>query len=160
MAGERTVDATGAEPGGGPELFRLVRFWARRWASQVAVDAAGAAEVAHVHVVEAVHSAAYGRDVEVAVPEVAHQLGVDRSVASRMVSAAAAAGYVHRQASASDARRIGVRLTETGRELLAAAYRWQQETFDNLVAGWEPADASRFAGYLRRLADELLESPS
>lgn len=138
---------------GGPELFRLVRFWSRRWAARVA-DRAEDVQVQHVQVVEAV-SAAGGERAAVTVPAVAHQLGVDRSVASRMIGEAAAAGYVRRDTAAGDARRVEIRMTRAGRTLLAAAHRWQQETYETLVAGWDEADRRRLAGYLGRLAREL-----
>jgi DNA-binding MarR family transcriptional regulator len=144
---------------GGPELFRLVRFWSRRWASQAAGHAAEQARVQHVQVVEAVNTQARGPDEQVSVVAVAHQLGVDRSVASRMITESASAGYVRRDTSAADARRVGVRLTDSGRDLLAASHRWQQQTFDDLVAGWDPADRRRLAQYLHRLAVEVVEEP-
>ncbi len=147
---------TTAEPCGGPELFRLVRFWSRRWAPQAA-GRTGPDHVQHVQVVEAVHAAG-GADV--GVPAVAHQLGVDRSVASRMVGEAASAGYVRRRTSAADARRVEVALTEEGERLLAASHDWQQETFEDLVSGWSAADRRRLAGYLRRLAAEVVDRPA
>lgn len=127
---------------GGPELFRLVRYWSRRWA-RTEEDP----HVQHVLVVEAV-------DVADTVPEVAAQLGVDRSVASRMLTASAEAGYVDRRASPSDARRVTLTLTPSGRDLLAAARAWQQSTFDALVAHWPDEDRRQLAAYLRRLASE------
>ncbi|WP_344875289.1 hypothetical protein [Allokutzneria multivorans] len=62
-----------------------------------------------------------------------------------------------REASEVDARRVAVKLTGAGRELLNASHRWQQERFDSLVAHWDLADRKRFADYLRRLADEVVE---
>ncbi|MCP3801682.1 MarR family winged helix-turn-helix transcriptional regulator [Allokutzneria sp. A3M-2-11 16] len=132
---------------GGPELFRLVRFWSRRWAGEVAGHTD---ERVYVQVVEAVSLTGDTAGV-------AHQLGVDRSVASRMITEAVAAGYVAREASAVDARRVTVRLTDAGAELLDASHRWQQERFDSLVAHWEPADRKRFADYLHRLAAEVVD---
>jgi len=129
---------------GGPALFRLVRFWSRRWAR-------GAVEHPQVVlVVEAVHAA--GADASV--NDVARQLGLDQSGASRMVSAATAEGYLVRARAATDARRTALRLTPAGSELLTAARNWQRETFEQLTAHWPTADRERFAAYLHRLADE------
>ncbi|GAA0732923.1 MarR family winged helix-turn-helix transcriptional regulator [Dactylosporangium roseum] len=129
---------------GGPALFRLVRFWSRRWASG-AVDE----RAQHVMAVEAVHAGG-----EATVNDVAHRLGLDQSGASRIVRAAVAAGYLARGESQGDRRRAAIRLTPAGEELLAAARSWQRDVFDELTAGWKAADRHRFAGYLDRLADE------
>ncbi|GAA0237832.1 MarR family winged helix-turn-helix transcriptional regulator [Cryptosporangium japonicum] len=125
-------------------MFRLVRFWARRWAR-----GPGAPQV--VLTVEAVRAA--GADA--GVNDVARQLGLDQSGASRMVSAATGAGYLERARSTTDARRTVLRLTSAGEELLGGARGWQRETFDALTAHWPASDRERFAGYLKRLADEV-----
>jgi DNA-binding MarR family transcriptional regulator len=129
----------------GPALFRLVRFWARRWATQPA----GAPHVAHVQVLEALDAAAVPT-----IPAVADQLGLDRSVASRMVADAVAAGYVTRQPDPADARRVVLAATSAGRTLLGQARAWQQRVFQELTAGWSAADRERFGGYLVRLVHE------
>ncbi|BCB76029.1 MarR family winged helix-turn-helix transcriptional regulator [Phytohabitans flavus] len=126
----------------GAALFRLVRFWGRRWAAQ----AAGQPHVAHVQVLEALDAAAVPT-----IPAVGEQLGVDRSVGSRMVSEAVAAGYVERRPDPLDARRAVLAATDAGRELLEQARAWQQRVFLELTAGWSDADRERFGGYLRRL---------
>ena len=129
---------------GGPALFRLVRFWSRRWAR-------GTGEPQLVLTVEAVR----GAGPEASVNDVARQLGLDQSGASRMVGAAAAAGYLERAPAPSDARRKALRLTPSGEDLLTAARSWQRGTFDELTASWPANDRERFAQYLNRLADEV-----
>ena len=142
---------------GGPALFRLVRFWSRRWAADAARDGAGdAAQVGHVLVLEAIDAALAGGSA--AIGDVAVELGLDRSNASRMLAAAVAAGLVVKTVSPRDARRTELTATASGRALLEAARAWQQETFAQLVAGWPAQDARRFAGYLHRLARQQLES--
>ena len=89
--------------------------------------------------------------------DVAAELGLDRSNASRMLAAAVSAGLVTKTVSPQDARRTDLRATASGRALLEAARAWQQETFAQLVAGWPAHDASRFAAYLNRLASQSLE---
>jgi DNA-binding MarR family transcriptional regulator len=145
------------EPGGGPELFRLVRYWSRRWAPGVAARSPHEVHVQHVQVVTAVDAAVPTPGEDATVTAVARQLGVDRSVASRMISEAVSAGYLLRRTPAADARRVGIRLTRAGRQLLAAAHRWQQATFDRMVAGWPAADRRRLARYLHRLAAEVVD---
>lgn len=192
--------------GGGPALFRLVRFWSRRWAAaaareatlgpsgEVASDAArepagraaresgvsgprrpasdaaregaaaaapdgagDAAPVGHVLVLEAIDAASPDGG-PAAIGDVAIELGLDRSNASRMLASAVAAGLVAKAVDPADARRTELAITPDGRALLAAARAWQQETFARLVAGWPEADAVRLAGYLRRLAAQTRQS--
>jgi DNA-binding MarR family transcriptional regulator len=138
----RTDKATG----GGPALFKLVRYWSRRWATGIVDDSAG--EVGHILVLEAIDAA--GAPAQIAA--VAAELGLDRSNASRMLASAVAAGLVSRTVAPDDARRTELDITPAGRRLLAAARDWQDETFARLVADWPAADARRFASYLIRLA--------
>ncbi|MFI7696754.1 MarR family winged helix-turn-helix transcriptional regulator [Nonomuraea sp. NPDC049655] len=133
---------------GGPALFRLVRFWSRRWAGQ-AVGELG--QVQHVLVLEAVRSSPDEADVAT----VAHQLGLDHSGASRMVKDAVAAGHLVRETSEHDRRRAALRVTGSGEALLAAARQWQRHVFDDLTASWDEADRRRFGAYLGRLADDV-----
>ncbi|MCM6775432.1 MarR family transcriptional regulator [Nocardia sp. CDC159] len=143
---------------GGPALFRLVRFWSRRWSSQALTRVTRESDgelrrVAHIQVVEAV-AAALRTGGEAAVTDIAEQLGLDHSGASRMVRDALAAGYLARGDSAHDRRRVVVQLTSSGHDLLAAARDWQHRCFDQLTATWNEHDRRQFAVYLRRLADE------
>lgn len=140
---------------GGPALFRLVRYWSRRWAK--GPDSA----VTHILVVEAVQGggeAAVGAvqgGGEATVGTVARQLGLDQSGASRMVRDAVDAGYLARAAPSHDRRQVVLRLTPEGETLLEASRQWQRATFDDLTATWSASDRHRFAGYLQRLADDL-----
>ena len=155
MAADR-VDPTEA----GPALFRMVRYWSRRWVNRTSEELTG--EMRHVHhilVVEAVDS---GRAhlAEVTVATVANHLGLDHSGASRMVRDAVSAGYLERGTSSQDRRQVALHLTDSGRELLAGSHEWQRLTFDRLTADWSPADRQRFAGYLVRLAAQVEGSTS
>lgn len=140
---------------GGPALFRLVRFWSRRWARGVAVDTGQeAAAPQHVLVVDAVD--ALRRDgLEPTVGEVAEQLGLDRSGASRMIAAAAEQGYLERQRAQADARRSALALTPLGQGLLDHSRQWQRAKFLELTAGWSAGDRTTFARHLERLAHEV-----
>ncbi|MEU4522991.1 MarR family winged helix-turn-helix transcriptional regulator [Amycolatopsis sp. NPDC024027] len=142
---------------GGPALFRLVRHWARQWAPDVverfAAGAPASWTVPNLFVIQAIDGAA-GEEVTVA--DVAHQLGIDRSVASRMVSEAAREGFVERSTSTRDARRAVLTLTDAAKEFLGASRAHQRQAFEALVDHWPEEDRERFAGYLSRLADEVL----
>jgi DNA-binding MarR family transcriptional regulator len=144
--------------GGGPALFRLVRYWSRRWAADAARAGAEDPHVGHVLILEAIDAAqAAGSG---AIGEVARQLGLDRSNASRMLAEAVAAGLVTKTAAPDDGRRAELGITAAGQELLAAARGWQDAAFARMVAGWPAADARRLAGYLRRLAAESAAHPT
>ncbi|MCA1645593.1 MAG: MarR family transcriptional regulator, partial [Chloroflexi bacterium] len=112
--------------GAGPALFRLVRFWSRRWATQAA-DAAATDRALDIVVLEAIDAASSAGPV--AISQVADQLGLDHSGASRMVAAAARRGLVTKLSSADDARRVVLAITQPGRELLTAARAWQDHVF-------------------------------
>jgi DNA-binding MarR family transcriptional regulator len=138
---------------GGPALFRLVRFFSRRWTSQASQELPDhMRNVQHILVVEAIHATTHD---EATVNAVAHQLGLDHSGASRMVRDATEAGFLLRTESEQDKRRTVLKLTEQGHELLHAAHQWQRKAFDDLTGTWSDHDRKEFAGYLQRLAREL-----
>ncbi|NUP09145.1 MAG: winged helix-turn-helix transcriptional regulator [Polyangiaceae bacterium] len=138
------------QPKGGPALFRLVRFWSRRWANP---ERPGAPSV-HVQVLEAIDAAS--RRGPASITTVGEELGIDRSGASRMVNTAVEAGYVHKAASNDDARQVELAPTARGNDLLRAARAWQQSMFERLVADWPAADVNQFARYLERLSDQTV----
>ncbi|MBN6037587.1 MarR family winged helix-turn-helix transcriptional regulator [Amycolatopsis sp. 195334CR] len=148
-----------APNGGGPALFRLVRFWSRRWAPEVVERLyEGAPEtwtVQNLYVIDAIHSAAQA-DPEVTVADVARQLGLDRSVASRMITDAVRDGFVLRETSGQDARRARLSLSPAAEKFLEATHEYQRAAFAELVAHWPADDRRRFAGYLGKLASEVL----
>jgi DNA-binding MarR family transcriptional regulator len=137
--------------GGGPALFQLVRFWSRRWTAGVAQDSGSdAGHVGHVLVLEAIDAASHEGTAQIGT--VAVELGLDRSNASRMLASAVSAGLVTKTVSPQDARRTELAMTPAGKEMLAAARAWQEQTFAQLVVDWPASDARRFASYLMRLA--------
>jgi DNA-binding MarR family transcriptional regulator len=163
MAGEADVRR------GGPALFQIIRFWSRRWAAGAAREGAGDAQhVGHVLILEAIAAAVRSGPAAcsgesssslsgpAAIGDVAAELGLDRSNASRMLAAAVAAGLVTKATSAADARRTELGMTEAGQSLFAAARAWQEEAFLQMTASWPAADARRFATYLHRLAAQSL----
>ena len=147
-----------SSPGdGGPALFRLVRHWARQQAPDVvqrfAADAPPTWTAPNLFVIQAIDGAASG---EVTVADVARQLGIDRSVASRMVGEAVRDGFVTRETSTRDARRAVLTLTDAANEFLETSQAYQRQAFETLVGRWPQEDRERFAGYLSRLAGEVL----
>ncbi len=151
----RTRSGPPSRPLGGPALFRVVRYWSRRWAPGSAGDDV---PVAHVLVLEAVDAAAARGSV--AVSDVAVELGLDRSNASRMLADAVDAGLVTKTVDPADARRTELRITGAGRRLLDQARDWQQAVFEHLVGSWPVQEADAFARSLERLAAQTLEPPA
>lgn len=88
------------------------------------------------------------------VRELAAELAVAHSTASRLVDRAAAAGAVTRSTSRQDARLRAVDRTGPGRELAAVARRYRQAHLAAILAGWAPADAAGLAQGLGRFADQ------
>ncbi|QIS06384.1 MarR family transcriptional regulator [Nocardia brasiliensis] len=151
----RAIERSGSATDGGLALFRLVRFWSRRWINRTSENLPAQLRGAqHVQVVEAV-AATVEQGGEATIGTVAHQLGLDHSGASRMVRDATAAGLLARTAAAHDRRKTFLALTTDGEQLLADAYTWQRQVFAELTADWDDADRKRFAGYLRRLSEQL-----
>ncbi|GAA1875877.1 MarR family winged helix-turn-helix transcriptional regulator [Pseudonocardia ailaonensis] len=64
--------------------------------------------------------------------ELGRRLGVSKQAAAKTIAGLEAAGYVRRAPDAADARRILVRPTDRGRDMLTRS----AEIFDALRAGW------------------------
>ena len=138
-----------ARTGGGPgqTLFRLVRFWSRRW-----TGAGQAVELEHardVMVTEAVASLSQ-RD-GATVNAVANELGIDQSGASRFIAQAVERGYLVKAASAEDARQRVLLVSPAGEALLDAAHAWQEGVFAELTASWPAGDVRQLHTYLERI---------
>lgn len=135
--------------GPGQALFRLVRFWSRRW-----TGAGQAVELEHardVMVTEAVASLSQGEGATV--NAVANELGIDQSGASRFIAQAVQRGYLRKAPAQQDARQRALHVTPAGDELLRAAHAWQETVFANLTVGWPEQDVRQLQGYLERLLD-------
>ena len=126
----------------GRTLFEFVRFWSRR---------GGSARGRDVLVCETVHAL---RDrPEVTVNDVAAELGLDQSGASRMVTHAVDQGFLAAHPSGADARRRAVTVTAAGARLLADAHRWQDEVFASLTDDWTGDERAAFERAMLRLLD-------
>ncbi|MFF4455165.1 MarR family winged helix-turn-helix transcriptional regulator [Streptomyces goshikiensis] len=105
------------------------------------------------HVLEATQDP----DREITVGGVAELLGVDPSVASRMVSDTIKAGYVIRGASQRDGRRTVLHLSPAGRELMARFRRHQRSAFEYITADWPERDRLDFARLMLKYTDSLAD---
>ena len=144
------MNATTSEPAEqaapGRALFRVVRYWSRRWTG--AGQAVDADRGRDVMVIEAV-AARQGTE-GATVNEVADELGIDQSGASRFLTQAVERGYLRKVASATDARQRRLLVTDKGATMLDSAHQWQESVFAELTADWSPEDVRRFHGYLQR----------
>ncbi len=136
-----------SEPGAGQALFSFVRHWSRRWDGTG--DGERAARGRDVLAVEAVNALAHRG--EPTVNDVAAELGLDQSNASRLLAHAADAGYLTLARSAVDQRRRTVTLTRSGHQLLTVAHAWQDDVYGVLTADWTDAEREAFAHAIRRL---------
>lgn len=128
----------------GQALFAFVRYWSRRW------NGADPERGRDVMVLEAVRAlAASGRAASI--NAVAHELGVDQSGASRMVTHAQRRGLVVRQAPARVGAAASIALTEAGEELLAQAHAWQNDVLRRLTADWPDHDVTTLLALMNRL---------
>jgi DNA-binding MarR family transcriptional regulator len=87
---------------------------------------------------------------EATVGFIAERLSVDPSRASRIVADAVDKGIVRRVASQSDARRIGLELTETGRAHAQAIRRYKWKVFADALGQWPEEDLVTFARLFQR----------
>ncbi|GGT04805.1 hypothetical protein GCM10010156_73210 [Planobispora rosea] len=140
-----------AGAGAGQALFQFVRHWSRRWNT----DGALAERGRDVQVTEAVH-ALRGRP-QVTVNDVAAELAVDQSGASRMVAHAVERGYLATHPAPADARCRAVSLTDTGLALLEAAHSWQESVFASLTPDWTEAERAEFHRAMLRLLGRSAE---
>jgi DNA-binding MarR family transcriptional regulator len=87
-------------------------------------------------------------DDEITVGAVADRLGVDASVASRMVSDCISAGLLRRTASQGDGRRTVLQLTEAGEELRDRFRDKYRQTFEFITRDWAEPDRLEFVRLL------------
>jgi DNA-binding MarR family transcriptional regulator len=95
------------------------------------------------------------RQGPVRVSEVAEQLSVDLSVASRQVAALALAGYVTREPDPEDRRATRLRMTEQGTRVLQDSHRRMVATASTALEGWSEEQLASLAAQLERLRDDF-----
>jgi DNA-binding MarR family transcriptional regulator len=91
----------------------------------------------------------------VTVSTVARALAVDQPRASRLVTAAVAAGLVRREADQADGRRTLLAMTEAGRAAVAEMHRGRQASFAAAMADWSAEERAEFARLLTRFVGAL-----
>ncbi|MEM6488840.1 MAG: MarR family winged helix-turn-helix transcriptional regulator, partial [Pseudomonadota bacterium] len=89
------------------------------------------------------------------VGDVAAELEVDASTASRLVESAVANGYAQRSPSAVDRRKSVLSLTQSGRELLLKARAGREQLLAEVTTGWTSDEVELIAALLNRLHDDF-----
>ena len=92
------------------------------------------------------------------VRDVALDLDVEHSTASREVSAVVAQGYLTKSTSAADLRRTCLALTEEGRTALHAATNARLTWLEQSLQEWSDNDLRTLLGLLDRLVDDYASS--
>ena len=132
----------------GQALFAFVRFWSRRWTGTgVGADVRRGRDVM---VLEAVH-ALTARHRPTSVNDVARELGLDQSGASRMVARAERQGLLIRRAPGRIGATTAIATTAAGEELLRQAHAWQDEVLRTLTADWPEEDVAALLNLMDRL---------
>jgi DNA-binding MarR family transcriptional regulator len=101
-----------------------------------------------------------GADGQITVGLIAERLAVDPSRASRIVADAVDKGIVRRVASQSDARRIGLELTDEGRSHADAIRQFKWNTFAQAFDNWSDEDLVTFAKLFKRYSMTMSEIKS
>ena len=95
------------------------------------------------------------REGPVRVSEVAEQLSVDLSVASRQVAALVLAGYVEREPDPDDGRATRLKVTPAGTRVLTDSHKRMVATAAGALSGWTEEELSGLAALLGRLRDDF-----
>lgn len=106
----------------------------------------------HVLVADAV-DALGRRGLVPTVNAIAGEIGIDQSGASRLVTAAARAGYLSIEAPSEDARRRHAALTDAGATMLNQAHDWQERVFEALTEGWSRQRRAAFGQAMTDLVE-------
>jgi|SRR5215217_4907258 len=106
------------------------------------------------HPVGLVPLAVVNRLAPARVKDVAQELHVDLSVASRQVAALEAAGYIRRDADPDDRRAQLISPTSAGTAALQRAHDRIVEFFSAVLADWSPAEITALTDGLARLRSD------
>ncbi|WP_432976475.1 MarR family winged helix-turn-helix transcriptional regulator [Dactylosporangium sp. CA-233914] len=135
------------ESGGGQALFAFVRYWSRRWTG------ADPDRGRDVLALEAVRALSARLGAPPSVNDVAHELGLDQSGASRLLSRAERLGLLARRSARGVGAATTVTVTPPGEELLRQAHAWQDEVLAELTAGWPDEDVRTLVALMSRLIE-------
>lgn len=87
--------------------------------------------------------------------EVAEDLGIEHSSASRAVTQVVDGGFLAKSSSTGDQRRVMLELTESGRQALQDVTARRRAMVAEVVIDWMPSDIARLNELLDRLVDDF-----
>ena len=93
------------------------------------------------------------------VGDLAEELAIDPSRASRIAADLVRKGFVRRQAAQSDGRKSLLALSDAGMAMMQMVKQAKSETTARTFAAWAEHDIIAFAGYFTRFAAEGLTLP-
>lgn len=126
------------------ELQTFTRRLSRRWPSAVP----------NVTFVEVLLLRAIAGDEQPTARSVAEDLGIDKSTASRQITALERRGLVARTAIPGERRAQAIDLTARGEHLMRDADEVNLRAIIDRLTDWPDADVEKFAALLRRFNDE------
>jgi DNA-binding MarR family transcriptional regulator len=91
----------------------------------------------------------------VRVGDVAEHLGVDLSVASRLVAGLERDGYVAREPDPDDRRAHRIEITDAGTRVLREAHATMVAAFEDALGDWSESEVTSLADALARLREDF-----
>lgn len=108
--------------------------------------------VASLRLLRSVERQSGGEGAGPSIRQVATDLGVEHSTASRSVDVLVRGGLLDKRPCATDQRQARLQLTEHGAEALAEATARRQEAVASVIGDWSEADLVMAAQLLERLS--------
>lgn len=95
------------------------------------------------------------RRSDASIGEVAEDLGIEHSTASRAVTQVVRTGFLVKSSSPRDQRRTSLEVTEIGRQALRDMTMRRRAMVAEVIADWSDADLTSLTTLLARLADDF-----
>ncbi len=95
-----------------------------------------------------------GRGDCVTAGDIAAELGIDKSTASRHISSLESRGHIYREGIEGERRAQALHITESGRSVLARIDRVRLETIARRVDGWTTDEVETFHRLLARFNED------
>jgi len=136
-------------------LREMRRLWTPTTSGRTRESADARVDLSTVLVVTAIGAEREGRSVA----EIADELGVAATTASRLCDRAVVGGYVIKAPSHADARRLSLSLTESGDALRTRSERFRLAYLARILRDWTAADIDSFEQLLSRFASAVQAHP-
>lgn len=134
-------------------LMRLRRLWLQQGRRRRLIDEIG--RPIAMSVLRTIFAIDALNTDNTSVSDVAAELEVDASTASRLVESAVADGYAVRNPSSVDRRKSVLKLTNAGRDVLFKARASREKLLSEVTAEWTADEVELIATLLNRLHDDF-----